>query len=123
MKKPTKAALLSAFIFPGVGQVYLKKYTTGILLAGTSFAAMYYLIAKTIESALEISEKIQRGDLQLDIQAITALMSQQPSSTDTQALNFATAVLFICWLIGIVDAYRAGRAREKNQAALNDKQT
>jgi len=122
VKKSTKAALLSAFVFPGVGHLYLKKYTAGILLAGASFAAIYYLIAKAVETAVEISEKIQSGDVQMDVGAITQLVSQQASGIDAQMLNIATTALGICWLIGIVDSYRAGRVREKSEEALVERQ-
>ncbi|MFZ0468418.1 MAG: hypothetical protein WAL92_05815 [Thiogranum sp.] len=123
MKKSTKAALLSAFVFPGVGHVYLKKYTAGVSLAGVSFAAIYYLVAKSVETALEITGKIQSGDVPLDIGAITELVSQQSSGTDAQMLNIATTALVICWLIGIVDSYRAGRVREKSDEAPGNRQT
>ena len=33
--------------------------------------------------------------------------------TEAQLLNIAAAVLFISWLIGIVDSYRVGRAQDK----------
>jgi hypothetical protein len=118
MKKSTKAALLSAFVFPGVGHLYLKKYMSGVLLAGASFAAIYYLIAKSVERAFEISEKIQSGDVPLDVQAITALVTQQTSGTDVILLNIATTALFVCWLIGIIDSYRVGRVRDKNDETL-----
>jgi len=111
VKKSTKAALLSAFVFPGVGHIYLKKYVAGILLAGVSFAAVYYVIAKTVEMAVEISEKIQSGDVPLDVGAITDLVSQQSGGADAKTLNIAMTALVICWLIGIVDSYRAGRVR------------
>jgi len=123
LKKSTKAALLSAFIFPGVGHVYLKKYMVGASLAGVSFAAIYYLVAKAVETALEITGKIQSGDVPLDIGAITELVSQQSSGADARMLNVATTALGICWLIGIVDSYRAGRAREQSDAASGNRQT
>ena len=123
MKKSTKAALLSAFVFPGVGHVYLKNYKAGVSLGGVSFAAIYYLVAKSVETALEITGKIQSGDVPLDIGAITELVSQQSSGTDAQMLNIATTALVICWLIGIVDSYRAGRVREKSDEASGNRQT
>jgi hypothetical protein len=116
VKKSTKAALLSAFVFPGVGHLYLKKYMAGVLLAGASFTAVYYLISNAVERAFEISEKIQSGDVQLDIEAITELVSLQSSSTDVPLFNIATSGLIICWLIGITDSYRVGRVRDKNDA-------
>lgn len=113
MRKSTKAALLSAFIFPGVGHIYLKKYVAGTLLAGASLTALYHLITKAIAKAIEISEKIQSGDVQPDIKAITELVSQQSGGSEAQMMNIATIALVACWLIGIVDSYRSGRVQEK----------
>ena len=109
-----KAALLSAFVFPGVGHFLLKKYIRGAALAGTAFAGLYLLIAKTVETALQITEKIQSGEVQLDATTITELVSKQAMGTEAQLLNIAAAVLFISWLIGIVDSYRVGRAQDKH---------
>jgi hypothetical protein len=113
VKKSTKAALLSALVFPGVGHLYLRKYKAGLLLAGVAFAAIYYLIAKAVGSAFEISEKIQSGAVPLDAEAITKLVSQQSGGADAQMMNIATIALGICWVIGIVDSYRAGRVRKE----------
>ncbi len=113
MNKPMKAALLSAFVFPGVGHFLLKKYIPGAVLAGTAFAGLYFLIAKTVERALQITEKIQSGEVQLDVGTITELVSKQATDTEAQLLSIAAAVLFISWLIGIVDSYRVGRAQDK----------
>jgi TM2 domain-containing membrane protein YozV len=115
-----KAALLSAFVFPGGGHIYLKKYMAGVLLAGASFAAIYYLITKTVERAFEISEKLQSGDVQLDVQAITDLVSQQSSTADVKLMNIATTAFIICWLIGIIDSYRIGCVQDKKDKVLLD---
>ena len=113
MKKSTKAALLSAFVFPGVGHIYLKKYVPGAVLVGVSLVGIYYLISKTVERSLQIVEKIQSGDIQLDVTAITELVSKQSTGTEAQLLNFATAVIIICWLIAIIDSYRVGCVQDK----------
>lgn len=117
MKKSTKAVLLSALVFPGSGHLYLKKYMSGTLLAGTSFAAIYYLLSKSMEQAFEISDKILRGETQLDIQAITEQVAQQSNGADAQLLNITMIAFFICWVVGIIDAYRVGRIRDKSNAA------
>jgi hypothetical protein len=117
MKKSTKAALLSACIFPGVGHIFLKKHIPGVALISASFVAIYYLVSKTLEKALQIAENIQSGDVQLDIAAIAELVSQQPTGTDAQLINIATNTFIICWLIGILDSYRLGRGREKKDEA------
>ena len=114
MKKPMKVALLSAFVFPGVGHFLLKKYLLGAVLASTAFAGLYYLIAKAVEKTLQIAEKIQSGEVQPDVTTITELVSKQATGTEAQLLNIAAAALLISWLIGIADSYRVGRAQDKN---------
>ena len=114
MKKSMKAALLSAFVFPGIGHFLLKKYIPGAIFAVTAFAGLYFLIAKTLDRALQISDKIQGGEIQLDIAAISELLLEQPTGTEAQLLNTATAVLTISWLIGIVDSYRIGRVQDND---------
>ena len=109
-----KAALLSAFVFPGAGHFLLKKYVSGAALAGIALAGLYYLIAKTVEKALRIAEEIQSGNVQLDATTITELVTKQATGTDAQLLDIAVAVFFIAWLIGIIDSYRVGRTRDKH---------
>jgi hypothetical protein len=103
VKKSTKAVLLSAFVFPGAGHILLKKYIPGAILIGASLVAFYYLISKTVERTLEITEKIQNGDVRLDVGAIAELVSKQPTGTDAQLLNIATIILIVCWLVGVFD--------------------
>ena len=122
MKKSTKAVLLSAFVFPGAGHLYLKEYRLGSILAGASLVGLYYLVTTTVERAWEIAEKIQSGAVQLDATTVTELVSQQSSGADAQLTNIATLAIIICWVIGIVDSYRAGRVRDKNeQVSINGK--
>lgn len=114
MKKSTIATLLSALLFPGLGHIYLKKYIQGTVLASISLAGMYYVISKTVEQALQITEKIQSGEVQVDIAAITDLVAKQSSGAEAHFIDIATAVVTICWLIGIFDSYRVGKLLDKN---------
>ncbi|MBT6338674.1 MAG: hypothetical protein HOJ48_05195 [Desulfobacula sp.] len=114
MKKATKAALLSAFVFPGAGHLHLKKYIRGVLLAISSFAAIYYLLLTIIETALQIVEKIRNGDIQPDISAISQLLLERSAGSESQLLNIATALLIVCWIISIIDSYRIGRKQDQN---------
>jgi hypothetical protein len=117
MSKAIKAALLSAVVFPGTGHFFLKKHVVGSLLAVAALASLYLVISRMVERALLIVEKIQRGEVQLDVAAIAELISKQPTGTDAQLLNIAWAVLIISWLIGIVDSYRVGRMQGKSRVA------
>ena len=46
MKKAIKAALLSALVFPGVGQMYLKRYVRGLIPMVLILAGLGMLIAE-----------------------------------------------------------------------------
>ena len=122
MQRPIKAALLSAFVFPGVGHIFLKKTLPGVVLAGSSFVAVYYLVSETIKRALQISEKIQRGDIPLDLAAISELVSKQSDGVDIHLINIATAVFIICWLFGLVDSYRVAYSIDKPPGDLVKKE-
>ncbi len=111
MSKAMKASLLSVLIFPGVGHFFLKKYIAGTLLAGAAFVSLYLVISRMVERALQIADKIERGEVQLDVAAITELISRQPTGTDALLLRIAWIVLIVSWLIGIVDSYRVGRSQ------------
>ncbi|MDH5389102.1 MAG: hypothetical protein OEY06_11725 [Gammaproteobacteria bacterium] len=113
MKSPMKAALLSAFVFPGVGHLFLKKYIQATILIGTSLSALYYLTSKSIELAMQVVEKIQNGDIAADVNAITESLTQQAAGNEAQLLDLASYTIMICWIIGIFDSYRAAYLRDK----------
>ena len=117
MNKSMKAALLSAFVFPGVGHFFLKKHIAGTVLAGSAFASLSLVISETVERALQIFDKIQSGEVQPDVAAITEFVTKQSSGTDATLLNIASAVLIISFLAGIADSYRVGCAQDKGGAA------
>jgi len=112
-----KSALLSAFVFPGIGHFYLKRYITGAVLAGAAFIALYFMITTALERAQQIVDKIQRGEIQPDIAVITELIAKQPIGTEARLTTIATAVLIIAWLVGVVDAYRIGRLQDGRPVA------
>lgn len=74
-----------------------------------------YILFKTTEKALTIIEQIQSGHVQLDIAAITDLVTQQSTTAEMQLINVVTTVFFICWLFGIVDSYRIACKQSKSE--------
>ena len=115
MKKSNKAVLLSALVFPGAGHLLLKRYITGAVLVCAALAALYLIVADILEKALAIVEKIERGEISPDVAAIAELLSRQPMGNESQLLGAALPVLVICWVIGIADSYRCGRALDKHE--------
>ena len=112
MRYSIKAALLSGLVFPGVGHLYLRRWQRGFLLAAGAAVVSYFLVSVAVNSAMDIAGKIEGGDVPLNAEEISALVSQA-SQTNEQSTDIATMILLALWAIGIVDSYREGRARDK----------
>lgn len=116
MSKSTKSVILSLLVLPGAGHFFLKKYYMGSALASISVVSVYYILSIALEKAVDISQKIQLGEIHPDIIAVTEMISNNPvGSDDAQVVSVATTSIIICWLIGIVDSYRVGRMQDKNK--------
>ena len=113
MKKPIKASLLSAFVIPGAGHIYLKQYLVAGILIIFSLAALSVLIVIAIEQAMVMSEQILSGNVPPNLTSITQLVTTQMSNSDSLSASWATVVLAISWIIGVVDSYRIGIKEEK----------
>jgi len=122
VKRSTKAALLSGLVFPGIGHMYLKRHVLGVILFAGAASAIYFIVSVAVNTAFEVAEKIQSGDVPLDMGTITDLVSQQSGGSE-QSANFAMIALVACWVIGIVDSYRQGRAQEKVKDVVGEKGT
>jgi hypothetical protein len=105
MKKPTKALLFSALVFPGAGHLLLKRYLTATSLAAVSLIALYIIVSLAVEQALTISEKIINDEIDASTINIVELATQSVNG-DSVTAEYATFSLIICWVIGIMDTYR-----------------
>ena len=110
MNKAVKAALLSAFVFPGAGHVFLRRYIAASVFLMVSAVAFYILLAGLLAQAQTIADKMIQSGVQLDVAAISELVTQQSGVTDDGS-SPALAVLVFFWLASIVDAYRLGQDR------------
>jgi len=113
MKVSYKAALLSAFVLPGVGQLYLKKYWRGLVIMFLSCTGLGYMIWSVTVSALnrldDVMVKMQ-GDT-VNLRELSEIVGSKTLTTDP----YYDAVFYfiICfWIFAVIDAYRIGRQRE-----------
>jgi TM2 domain-containing membrane protein YozV len=112
MKYSTKAALLSGLVFPGVGHLYLKRWLRGTLLAAGAAVVSWFLVSLAVSSAMDIAGKIQNGDVPPSAEAISTMVSKASQSNELST-DIATMILLVLWVVGIVDSYREGRAKDR----------
>ena len=109
MHKATKAALISAFIFPGCGHFYLKSKLRGALFTSIFAGCLYVLITHAVNMANDISERILSGNIPLDIASLMTEISLQLSDNDGSSPNIASLLLLMCWGIATIDSFILGR--------------
>jgi len=115
MKISTKAALLSGLVFPGTGQIHLKRFRRGITIMVLVFSGIGAIVWMATVRALAILEQIQNQLNQVDMTTISNVALA--SSADHTSIYYKPILLFIicCWLFSIVDAYRIGEKREPSE--------
>jgi hypothetical protein len=112
MNNSLKGALWSGLMFPGLGHVILKHYKRGIILMFTVFASMVVIVLTAVQHALFILEKIQLEGGVIDLKTITDAAARASSTSDSFIYNLGLLLIVICWIFGIVDAYRIGRKKD-----------
>lgn len=109
MHKATKAALISALIFPGCGHFYLKSKLRGAVFTLFSVGCLYVLMSYAMKIANDISERIISGDIPLDIGSLMAEISLQLNGSAGEPAHIASILLLSCWSIAIIDSFILGR--------------
>ncbi len=116
MSKTRKSVLLSALVFPGAGQYYLKRYRTAGLLIITSLASVYVIVAEAVKQARIILKELESSGYAISPEKITELSTQAANNANTTETSVAWILIIICWLLGIIDAYRSGKQADKKQS-------
>jgi len=112
MNNALKGALLSGLVFPGLGQVNLKHYKRGIALMLIVSISLLVIVVKAVLQALTILEKIESEGRAIDMSTILNATTQASTTSDSLLYKFVLLLIILCWIIGIVDAYRIGKKRD-----------
>jgi hypothetical protein len=109
MHRGLVAALLSALVWPGAGQLYNREFKKGALLIGlTLLVAAVVIVATAAEVTRQLPADI--GDLDADV---VRTLPAQVLAARTGTLLVSSLVLLAAWGYGILDAYFGGRGRRK----------
>ena len=108
MDKSLIAALLSALVFPGAGQVYLKRRLRGLLFIVPALVAAGYFFRQVMASASLLVDQVMNGTLAPDPLLIAAELERQ-GGVSTPLMDVAAMVMLACWIASIADAWLLGR--------------
>jgi TM2 domain-containing membrane protein YozV len=111
MKTAIKAALLSALVFPGVGQMYLKRYVRGLIPMVLTLIGLGVWIAQATVGALQELEKMQSQGGLVDLNAVANRAVASSASGDWYS-PLIMPMIVVCWLFSVIDAYMLGKGKE-----------
>jgi hypothetical protein len=112
MKNSMKGALLSALVFPGLGQIVLKRYARGIVLMLMVMAALYVMIVTALQQAYAILDRIEADGGVPDSDTISQAAAQAAAASDSPVIGVVSLLIIVCWIVGIIDAYRIGKQKD-----------
>jgi hypothetical protein len=118
MKNSLKGAFLSGVVFPGLGQIILGHYKRGFALMLIVLASLFVIVAKKVQQALTILEKIESGG-SIDLSAIANVATQTLNTSDNLIFNFFLLLMLFCWIIGAVDAYIIGKKKDSEEQSTS----
>lgn len=109
MDRSVVALLLSGLVFPGAGQFYLGRRARACLFMVPALVAAIYFFKQVVDSASLLVDEVLRGALPADPLLIAERLHQQ-GETASPLMNVAAAVMLVCWLASVADAWLLGRA-------------
>ncbi len=119
LKVSYKAALLSLFLFPGLGHLYLKRYRRGLVIIIFFLTGLGYMVW-----FITVSVMNRLDDIMVIIEGGTKNPRGLPDIVGSKILTtgpYQEVIYYIIigfWIFAVIDAYRIGRQRE-----LQDKET
>lgn len=116
MKYSSRALLLSGLAFPGLGQLYLRHWLRGALLALAAATALWLVLSRVLGTAFEVAAAVEQGAVAPDTEAITAAVERRAEDVRTDT-RWPSRVLLVLWLGSMVDGWRLGRERDRVLAA------
>jgi hypothetical protein len=107
MTRAQQALLWAALIFPGAGHFHLKQFQRGIVLVVITLLSLSVLLFRIEQHATTLFEKLLTDGSGLDLQGIVGSLLH--ASAADPVLMYALWILALCWLFGMIDAYRLGK--------------
>jgi hypothetical protein len=95
------AALLSALVFPGVGQWYLRRRRLALLFLVPALVAGYVYLNFALDEANALAGQVLAGSVPLDPAALAAKLEAQPTAL---AVTLSGWVFVVCWVGSVLEA-------------------
>jgi len=106
MQQAIKSALLSALIFPGLGQISAGYKKRGWLIILINCVLLFLMISEIVQQAHNVIITMQKSGIALDAEKISNTTSELIGFSSNSYLNSLLIILILSWGYTIFDAYR-----------------
>ena len=120
MNLAVRAALFNALLFPGWGQIYLKKYKRGIMIITGVAAGILSIVWSIIQSTINI---LKIAPLKKGTVTFSAVIQLTIDSIKALNMSYLFLILFsmiLLWIFSIIDAYLIGKKEIKSTVAPDE---
>ncbi len=109
MNLTAKAILLNALLFPGWGEIYLKKYLKGFWIITAFLSGIASIVWSIIQAAMDIlkATPVKKGAVTLSLVIDMAIKAVK--ALDIYLLIFILMLMVLLWILSIIDAYLLGK--------------
>jgi hypothetical protein len=108
MNLATKAALFNALLFPGWGQIYLRKYKKGISIIIATIAGVLSIIWSVIQTTINILKIAPFKKGTVNFSAVVSLAIDAIKALNLFYLFLILFFMILLWIFSIIDAYQSG---------------
>ncbi|MBL4622499.1 MAG: hypothetical protein JKY89_08880 [Immundisolibacteraceae bacterium] len=112
MSRALKALLFSAFVIPGAGHFYLKRFKSGVAFLVLTGLSLAIIISHSSRLASRVLEQVNTGEIRLDAAAISQALNAQLALESSVWVTMAWGLLIASFLVCLADAYRVGRNQQ-----------
>ena len=78
-------------------------------------AAFFVIVAKTVQQALTILEKVASEGGPVDMESVSNAANQATTAANSLIFKLAFLLIAICWVVGMVDAYYTGKKKDMDE--------
>jgi hypothetical protein len=109
--------LLSALLFPGWGQTYLKRYKRGLAIMLPVAAGIIYICWSLMQVAISTIKAAPPKKGSVDLNTVLKLTDDSLKTLDSTTLSLIMLIIIGLWIFSTVDAYFLGKKQIQSAVA------
>ncbi|MFZ1986851.1 MAG: hypothetical protein WAU91_20740 [Desulfatitalea sp.] len=111
-----KGLLLSGLVYPGLGQIILKRCLRGVAFILAATLGLVTVVVQAARMALTILEKIDLNRGVVGPDQILQVTHQAMAEANTILYKLAIALIICSWIYSAVDAFLLGRCMDRERS-------